>query len=121
MKQVYRAQPTPDEIEDVLFCGNGQQVGTLNEDGSVHLAFVIFLTRTGGCTETLVGDPQGPQRRATVAVSMIVQGRATTGRSLMVSARRIAAYSTGTDAQRINHLDTAKYIRPNALDEIDSA
>jgi hypothetical protein len=49
-KQVYRAQPTPDEIEDVLALRATATVGTPNEDGSVHLAFVIFLTRTDGCT-----------------------------------------------------------------------
>jgi Pyridoxamine 5'-phosphate oxidase len=121
-KQVYRAQPTPDEIEDVLSLRATATVGTLNEDGSVHLAFVIFLHRDGRLyfeTSSVTRKARNIERRP--QVSMIVQGRATTGRSLMVSAEGIGQILTGADARRINHLIRAKYIRPDALDEIDSA
>ncbi|HEY1387810.1 MAG TPA: hypothetical protein VGF38_04630 [Ktedonobacterales bacterium] len=37
-RQVYRARPTTEEIADVLSQRLEAAVGTLNEDGSIHLA-----------------------------------------------------------------------------------
>jgi hypothetical protein len=36
---VYRAHPTQAEIDDVLALRGSAAVGTLNEDGSIHLAY----------------------------------------------------------------------------------
>jgi hypothetical protein len=46
-ERVYRARPTSEEIEEVLGQRLVATVGTLNEDGSIHLAFVIFLHEGG--------------------------------------------------------------------------
>ncbi|MGH8947898.1 MAG: pyridoxamine 5'-phosphate oxidase family protein [Acidimicrobiia bacterium] len=42
-EEIYRAGATMEEIEDVLSKRLNAAVGTLNGDGSIHLAFVIFL------------------------------------------------------------------------------
>jgi nitroimidazol reductase NimA-like FMN-containing flavoprotein (pyridoxamine 5'-phosphate oxidase superfamily) len=121
-RQIYRARPTSDEIRDVLGLRETATVGTVNEDGSVHLAFVIFLHQDGRLyfeTSSVTRKARNIEREQ--RVSMIVQGRATTGRSLMVSAEGSGRILSGTEAQRINHQIRAKYVRPDALDQIDSA
>ena len=45
--EVYRARPTADEIADVLAQRLVAAVGTLNQDGSIHLAYVLFLHEGG--------------------------------------------------------------------------
>ncbi|MGZ5352477.1 MAG: pyridoxamine 5'-phosphate oxidase family protein [Actinomycetota bacterium] len=41
--EVYRFRPDPDEIADVLSKRVVATVGTTNADGSIHLAYVLFL------------------------------------------------------------------------------
>ncbi|MGH8824628.1 MAG: pyridoxamine 5'-phosphate oxidase family protein [Jiangellaceae bacterium] len=121
--EIYRDHPTADEIEDVLALRATATVGTINEDGSVHLAFVIFLHHDGRLyfeTSSVTRKARNVQR--TGRASMIVQGRSTTsGRHLMVSAEGAGRVLSGPDARQINRRLRAKYIRPDALDDIDSA
>ena len=82
-EQVYRAHPTSEEV-------------TLNEDGSIHLAFVLFLHHDG----RLYFETAPVTRKARNAArggwaSMLVQGRASTGRNLMVSAEGTARVLDG--------------------------
>ncbi|MGH8776472.1 MAG: pyridoxamine 5'-phosphate oxidase family protein [Jiangellaceae bacterium] len=121
-KQIYRTHPMSDEIQEVLALRETATVGTLNEDGSVHLAYVIFLQLDGRLffeTSSVTRKAGNVDRRGWV--SMIVQGRASTGRHLMVSAEGTGRVLSGADARQINHQLRAKYIRPDALDDIDSA
>jgi hypothetical protein len=118
--RVYRARPHDDEIADVLGQRLAATVGTLNADGSVHLAYVIFLHADG----RLYFETSSTTRKARNAtergrLSMIVQGRAATGRSLMVAAEGEARVLVGDEARRINHRLRAKYIKPSALADID--
>jgi Pyridoxamine 5'-phosphate oxidase len=46
-EQVYRARPTAEEVADVLSRRVAAAVGTLNPDGTVHLAYVLFLHHDG--------------------------------------------------------------------------
>lgn len=121
-KEVYREHPTDDEIAYVLSKRLTAGIGTINEDGSVHLAYVNFLHEDG----RLYCETSSVTRKARNAVarptaSMIVQGTAGTGRHLMVSAEGAARVIHGDEAQEINHRLRAKYIRPAALDAIDRA
>jgi hypothetical protein len=118
--RVYRAKPHDDEIADVLGQRLTATVGTLNADGSVHLAYVIFLHADG----RLYFETSSMTRKARNAgergrLSMIVQGRAATGRGLMVAAEGEARVLTGDEARRSNHRLRAKYIKPSALADID--
>jgi PPOX class probable F420-dependent enzyme len=121
-EQVYRAHPTSDEVAEVLARRLVATVGTLNEDGSIHLAFVLFLHHDGRLyfeTSSVTRKARNAARRGWA--SMLVQGGASTGRSLMVSAEGTARVLDGAQAQALNHGLWAKYIRPEALDGVDRA
>lgn len=103
-EQVYRAKPTPNEIADVLGKRLTAAVGTQNADGSIHLAYVIFLHEDG----RLYFETSSVTRKARNAaargwVSMLVQGAASTGRHLMVAAEGRARLIEGADAHAIIH------------------
>ena len=121
-KEIYQAHPTSDEIAEVLARRLAATVGTLNEDGSIHLAYVLFLHED----DRLYFETSSVTRKAGNAArrrwaSMIVQGPASTGRHLMVAAEGTARVLQGTQAQELNHRLRAKYIKPEALDGIDRA
>jgi PPOX class probable F420-dependent enzyme len=121
-EQVYRAHPTPAEIAEVLAKRLVATVGTLNEDGSIHLAYVLFLHHDGKLyfeTSSVTRKARNADQRG--RASMIVQGGASTGRSLMVTAEGTATVLRGARAHDLNHRLRAKYIRPGALDGIDRA
>lgn len=119
---VYRAHPTQFEIDDVLGQRLSAAVGTLNEDGSVHLTYVIFLREDGRLYfETASVTRKARNAAARPQASLLVQGTASTGRSLMVAAEGSARVIEAHEAQAINHRLRAKYIRPGALDAIDRA
>jgi len=84
---VYRAHPTQEEIDDVLAQRLSAAVGTLNEDGSIHLAYVIFLFADGRLYfETSSVTRKARNAAARPQASMLIQGKASTGRGLMVAA-----------------------------------
>jgi PPOX class probable F420-dependent enzyme len=117
---VYRAHPTQTEIDEVLALRASAAVGTLNEDGSIHLAFVIFLFEDGRLYfETASVTRKARNVAARPQASMLIQGAASTGRSLMVAAEGTARVIEGPEGQAINHRLRAKYIRPGALDAVD--
>jgi PPOX class probable F420-dependent enzyme len=121
-EQVYRAHPTSDEIAEVLAQRQVAAVGTLNADGSIHLAYVLFLHDDGRMyfeTASVTRKARNAARRGWA--SMLVQGPASTGRNLMVTAEGTARVITGDEAQEINHRLRAKYIKPAALTGIDRA
>jgi len=121
-KAVYRAHPTREEIDDVLAQRLSAAVGTINDDGSVHLAFVIFLFEDGKLyLETSSTTRKARNAAARATVSMLVQGTAASGRHLMVAAEGAARVLTGEQAHAANHRLRAKYIKPEALDAIDRA
>jgi PPOX class probable F420-dependent enzyme len=121
-RAIYRAHPTQAEIDDVLALRVSAAVGTINDDGTVHLAFVIFLFEDGKLyLETSSTTRKARNASARPTASMLVQGVATTGRHLMVSAEGPARVLTGNDAQSANHRLRAKYIKPESLDAIDRA
>jgi nitroimidazol reductase NimA-like FMN-containing flavoprotein (pyridoxamine 5'-phosphate oxidase superfamily) len=121
-EQIYRTHPTDEEIADVLASLGTAAVGTVNADGSVHLAYVIFLHRDGRTYfETASVTRKARNVKRTGRLSMLVQGTASTGRQLMVSLEGTGRVLDGDEAIRINHDLRAKYIKPEALDEIDRA
>ena len=119
-EQVYRARPTEAEIADVLAQRLVATVGTLNPDGSVHLAYVIFDHHDGHVyfeTSSVTRKARNAER--TGRASVLVQGRAASGRSLMVSMEGDARVIRGAEADEINHRLRAKYIKPDALPDVD--
>ena len=84
---IYRATATDDEIADLLGQRLVAAVGTLNEDGSIHLAYVIFIVEDGRLlfeTSSITRKARNAAQRG--VASAMVQGRAEgSGRSLMVA------------------------------------
>jgi PPOX class probable F420-dependent enzyme len=121
-KAVYRAHPTQDEIDEVLGQRTIATVGTLNEDGSIHLAYVIFLFEDGRLYfETSSVTRKARNAGARPQASFIVDGRASTGRKLMVAAEGTARVIVGPEAAAINHRLRERYIVPDAIGAIDRA
>lgn len=119
---VYRARATEAEIADVLAQRLVAAVGTSNEDGSVHLAYVLFLFGDGHLyfeTSSITRKARNAERAG--RASMLVQGRAESGRSIMVSAEGAARLIRGDDAHEINHRLRAKYLKADALPGINRA
>jgi len=119
---VYRTHPTRDEIAEVLEQRGIATLGTLNPDGSVHLAYVIFLHEGGRLYfETSSVTRKARNVRDRSRATLLTEGRASTGRSLMVAAEGIARTIEGPDAEQINRRIRAKYVKAEALDGIDRA
>jgi PPOX class probable F420-dependent enzyme len=121
--EVYRDHPTESEIADVLGQRLTMAVATHNRDGSVHLAYVIFLLDRGRLlfetssvtrkARNLEGDPR---------ISVLLQGTAaSSGRHLMASTEGTARILRDTEAADALHRLRAKYIKPEALPDLARA
>jgi PPOX class probable F420-dependent enzyme len=120
--QVYRDRPTEAEIADVLAQRLVATIGTLNPDGSVHLAYVLFEHHDGRLyveTSSLTRKARNVERSG--SASAVVQGQSSGGRSLMVSLEGVARVVRGIEAHDLNHRLRAKYIKPEALPAVDRA
>ena len=120
--EVYRARPTNAEVEDVLAHRLVATVGTVNSDGSIHLAYVIFAHLDGRLyfeTASMTRKVRNIER--TGHASLLVQGRAAGARSLMVSVEGTARVVRGGEARALNGRLRAKYIKPTALPDVDRA
>lgn len=120
--EVYTDHPTDAEIDDVLGQRLAGAVGTLNADGSIHLAYVIFLVEDGKVwfeTASTTRKARNAAERGTA--SFLVQGSASTGRSLMVAFEGAAEVVTGEAAHAIMHRIRAKYVRSEAMPALDAA
>jgi PPOX class probable F420-dependent enzyme len=121
-RQVYRVHPTRAEIDDVLGQRLTAVLGTLNDDGSIHLTYLLFLYEDGRFLfETSSETRKARNLAARGTASVIVQGRAATGRSLMVEAEGDAQLIHVPEAHAANHRLRSKYVRPDALDAVDDA
>jgi PPOX class probable F420-dependent enzyme len=121
-RDVYRAHPTQAEIDDVLGKRSVAALGTLNDDGSIHLAYLLFLFEDGRFLfETSSDTSKARNLAARGTASVIIHGRASTGRSLMVEAEGSARLIAPPDAHAANHRLRAKYILADALDAVDRA
>ena len=120
--EAYRARPQPEEIAAVLTQRVTATLGTLNEDGSIHLAYVAFLHDDGHFfinTASVTRKARNAERRGWA--SILVQGRTSTGRHLMVSAEGHARILRDAEGKAVNHRVRAKYARPDVLDDLNRA
>jgi hypothetical protein len=121
-RDIYRAQPTQGEIDDVLAQRLSAALGTLNDDGSIHLTSLLFLfERDRFFLETSSVTRKARNIAARGIASVLVHGTAGTGRSLMIEAEGSARVIPLPDAQAINHRIREKYIVPDAVDAVDEA
>ena len=121
-RRIYTDHPEQAEIDDVLGQRLTATLGTLNADGSVHLASVIFLFDAGRFfIETSSVTRKARNVAARGKATVLVQGMASTGRNLMVSGEGTGRLLSGGDATRANRRVRAKYMVPGALDAIERA
>jgi hypothetical protein len=121
-EEVYRAGASPEEIEDVLAKRLTATIGTLNDDGSIHLAYVIFLFEDGRFyCETASLTRKARNVRARPSASFIVEGFASSGRRIMAENEGHARLIEGVAALEVNRRLRAKYITAQALDRVDAA
>ncbi len=121
VREIYRTHPTQEEIADLLGQRNIAALGTLNEDGSIHLTYVIYLFEDDVFrveTASLTRKARNVAARGTA--SILVDGRAeSTGRSLMVEAEGTARIIGPPDSLPIADRVRARYLRPDAADEVN--
>ena len=118
---IYRAHPTQEEIDDVLGQRGVAALGTLNEDGSIHLAYLIYLWDDGRFwLETASTTRKSRNIGVRGTASLLTQGRAATGRSLMIECEGTARLVEGPEAHAINHRIRTKYVMPDAVDALDA-
>jgi len=121
-REVYRAHPTHDEIDDVLGQRGVAAIGTLNEDGSIHLAFVIYLHEGGRLFfETSSVTRKARNAAARSKATFLVHGTASSGRSVMVSGEGEARVIQADEAAAINRRIRIKYVTDDAIEGIDQA
>jgi nitroimidazol reductase NimA-like FMN-containing flavoprotein (pyridoxamine 5'-phosphate oxidase superfamily) len=120
-KEIYRTHPTDEEIAEVLGQREIAMLGTLNDDGSVHLAYVIYLFEDGVFqleTSSVTRKARNVAARGTA--SIIVSGRAVSGRSLMVEAEGTARIVEAPESVELNRRILAKYVLPDAVDDLNA-
>jgi PPOX class probable F420-dependent enzyme len=120
-KEIYRTHPTDEEIAEVLGQREIATLGTLNDDGSVHLAYVIYLFEDGVFrleTSSVTRKARNVAARGTA--SIIVSGRASSGRSLMVEAEGTARIVEAPESVELNRRVLAKYVLPDAVDDLNA-
>jgi PPOX class probable F420-dependent enzyme len=119
--EIYRMHPTEAEIAEVLAQREIATLGTLNDDGSVHLAYVIFLFEDGIFRlETSSVTKKARNIAARGTASIIVSGRASSGRSLMVEAEGTARIIEPPESVELNRRVLAKYVVEDAVEELNA-
>jgi PPOX class probable F420-dependent enzyme len=119
---VYLAHPEQAEIDDVLANRGVAALGTLNEDGSIHLTYLLFLYEEGRFVlETASSTRKARNVAARATASLLIQGTASSGRSLMVECEGTARIVPAPAAHAINHRLRAKYLVQDAIDAVDRA
>jgi hypothetical protein len=117
---IYRAHPTDEEIADVLGQRLSAALGTLNDDGSIHLTYLLFLYDEGRfLLETASSTRKARNIAARGTASILVHGTAAGGRSLMVEAEGTARLIGLPDAHEVNHRIREKYVLPTDVADLD--
>jgi Pyridoxamine 5'-phosphate oxidase len=120
--QIYRAHPTQAEIDDVLGQRLVAALGTSNEDGSIHLAYLLFLHEEGRFVlETASSTRKARNIADRGRASILVHGTAASGRSVMVEAEGTARLVERPEADALNHRIRSKYVVADAVDALDQA
>jgi hypothetical protein len=117
---IYRAHPTDEEIADVLDQRLSAALGTLNDDGSIHLTYLLFVYEGGRfLLETASSTRKARNIAARGTASILVHGTAASGRSLMIEAEGRARLIELPEAHEVNHRIHAKYVLPDDVADLD--
>lgn len=114
---IYSAKPAPDEIRSGLDARLTATVGTHNEDGSIHLAFVLFLwhdDRFWFETSSTTRKARNLGRDATASIAI-------DGPGFMVLAEGHGRLVQGARAEEVNDRLRRKYLTEAAAGPVGSA
>jgi hypothetical protein len=114
---VYLAKPAPEAIEHHLTRPITATVGTLNPDGTIHLAFVLFLWENGRFYfETASRTKKARNVSARPTASFAFEGS-----GFMAMAEGVGRVVEGDQAHAINRRLRQKYLTEGAVDTVGAA
>lgn len=114
---VYLAKPEHKEIEAQLMRPINAVVGTLNPDGTIHLAFVLFLWENEKFyfeTSSMTKKARNLKRSPTASFAIDPPG-------FMAMAEGEGRVITGDEAHRINSKIRSKYLTDAAVETVGGA
>lgn len=115
--EVYLAKPPPDAIEQHLAKPINATVGTLNPDGSIHLAFVLFLWEN----DRFYFETASQTRKARNVAANPTASFAFEGVGFMAMAEGTARLIEGDEAHAINGRLRQKYLTKAAAETVGAA
>ena len=115
--EVYLAKPAPDAIEQHLAKPINATVGTLNPDGSIHLAFVLFLWEN----DRFYFETASRTRKARNVAANPTASFAFEGVGFMAMAEGTARLIEGDEAHAINGRLRQKYLTKAAAETVGVA
>lgn len=114
---IYLAKAAPEVIQQHLKRPINATIGTLNADGSIHLAFVLFLWEDGKLyfeTASMTKKARNVAARATASFAF-------EGEGFMAMAEGVGRLIDGKQAHAINHRLRQKYLTQPAVDTVGAA
>lgn len=114
---VYLAKAAPEAIEQHLERRINATIGTLNPDGSIHLAFVLFLWENG----RLYFETASITRKARNIAARPTASFAFEGKGFMAMAEGVGRLITGSEAHAINGRLRRKYLTAPAAETVGAA
>ena len=116
-RDVYLARPPEEDIDEQLQRPLGGVVGTLNPDGTIHLAFVIHLWENGRFYfETASMTKKARNLRANPTCSYAVDAH-----GFMVMVEGTGRILEGAEAEEINKRIRSKHLVPEAAETVGRA
>jgi nitroimidazol reductase NimA-like FMN-containing flavoprotein (pyridoxamine 5'-phosphate oxidase superfamily) len=115
--EVYLAKPPDEEIERQLSRPLGGVVGTLNPEGTIHLAFVIYLWENGKFyfeTASMTKKVRNLRENPTVSFAVDADG-------FMVMVEGTARILEGDEATEINRKVRRQHLTPQAAETVGEA
>jgi len=115
--EVYLAKAAPEAIEQHLARRINATIGTLNPDGSIHLAFVLFLWEGG----KLYFETASMTKKARNIAARSTASFAFEGKGFMAMAEGVGRIIDGSEAQVINGRLRRKYLTERAVETVGAA
>jgi len=115
--EVYLTEATPESIERHLGGTGNATIGTLNADGSIHLAFVLFLWEGG----KLYFETASMTKKARNVAARSTASFAIDGEGFMAMAEGVGRIIDGDEAHTINRRLRQKYLTGPAVDTVGAA
>ena len=114
---VYLAKAAPEAIEQHLERRTNATIGSINPDGSIHLAFVLFLWENG----RLYFETASMTKKARNIAARPTASFAFEGKGFMAMAEGVGRIIEGSEAHAINGRLRQKYLTEPAVETVGAA